>query len=167
MFFSVFRASSMMSSSNVRVVKSTLISGSIPNSMCFFSASRCGLAEKRTPHPFGSSEVKGNPAPPPVWSPISMALGMYRMALTNSFAALYTLRLVNTATGFCQRMRLDGSIYCGSGCENSLCPGPVLCMIYPVCIFSLVKRAAMRSAKVSVPPPLSRTSKMRPLHGAK
>jgi hypothetical protein len=54
----------------------------MPNSMCFISASKWGLAEKRTLHPLGNSEVKGIPDPPPVLSPMMVTLGRQRMWLT-------------------------------------------------------------------------------------
>ena len=56
--------------------------GSMPNSICCsMSASRCGLAEKRTPHPLGSSEEKGRPDPPPVLSPTRVTLGKQRIGV--------------------------------------------------------------------------------------
>lgn len=46
-------------------VMATAVSGSIPNSVCCLFTSRTGQAEKRTLHPFGNSELKGRPLPPP------------------------------------------------------------------------------------------------------
>ena len=40
-----------------------------PNSVSFLSLSYIGQAENLTLHPLGSSLEKGNPDPPPVWSP--------------------------------------------------------------------------------------------------
>ena len=60
-----------------------------------------------------------------------------------------------------------GFQFYGVGFGESLCPLPVLWRIYPVSTFSLVKRAAMRSELVTLPPPLLRTSMISPLHGAR
>ena len=81
----------------------------MPNSMCFICASKCGLAEKRTLHPLGNSEVKGIPDPPPVLSPMMVTLGRQRMWLTKSLVALKERRLVNTTAFYCQRTPLAGS----------------------------------------------------------
>lgn len=88
---------------------SILMSGSIPHSICSMSTLKCGLAEKRTVHPLGSSEVKGIPEPPPVLSPMMVTLGRQLIWLTKSLVALYERRLVRTTTFFCQRMLLLGS----------------------------------------------------------
>lgn len=58
---------------------STLMSGSMPHSICSMSTLKCGLAEKRTVHPLGNSEVKGMPEPPPVLSPMMVTLGRQRI----------------------------------------------------------------------------------------
>ena len=47
-----------------------------------------GTAEKRTIHPLGSDELKGIPAPPPVWSPTSFTRGSPFIIMANSLAAL-------------------------------------------------------------------------------
>jgi len=61
---------------------------SIPNSVCCLFTSRTGQAEKRTLHPFGNSELKGRPLPPPVRSPMTVTCGRRRITLTKSFVAL-------------------------------------------------------------------------------
>ena len=74
-------------------------------------------------------EVKGRPAPPPVWSPTVFTSGKHFIIFTKSLAAEYTSRLVRTTVGFCQRKRDEGSRYSASLAEKSLCPLPVLCCI--------------------------------------
>lgn len=78
--------------------------GSTPHSVGLPSASSIEQAEKRIPHPFGSSEEKGIPEPPPVVAPISLTLGMSFIMDAKLLAAEYVDLLVRTATGFNQNI---------------------------------------------------------------
>ena len=80
--------------------KPICVSGIIPNSVVRLSLSNTGQAEKRILQPFGSSLLKGSPEPPPVLSPITCTLGQHFIHFTNSFAALYTPRLVRIRPAF-------------------------------------------------------------------
>ena len=131
-YIDICRAFSMIVSKPCNMSKSFIeqyTSGSMPFSVDMPSASYIGHAENLTPQPFGSSLENGSPAPPPVLSPMTTALGHRFIYFTNSFAAENTPRLVSTKTGFCQRIYELGSIYCSCSLEKSLCPRPVLCCI--------------------------------------
>ena len=147
-------------------VIATAISGSIPSSVDCWRVSYIGHAEKRTDHPLGSSDENGRPAPPPVLSPMIVAPHS-RIYFTNSFAALYTPRLVRTTTRFCHRRCVDGDSLCSCISEKSLCPGPLLWRMYPTRISLSVKREARRSAAVSSPPLFDLTSMISPFVGAR
>ena len=148
------------------LLMSTRMSGSIPHSMFSLFASSNGLAENRTIHPFGISLDSGSPPPPPLLSPTMVHFGAYCILQMKSFVALNDIRFTKITTGRSHLISGCGAVYIGFGVEKSECPFPILCVMWFVSVFSLKKNDASISLLLTVPPPLLRTSIIKPLHPA-